>query len=99
VERFVPRDALPLPSAARSRALQRVEDAMRVLELVQRRRSLGAVPATRSGVLRVPLELSDLARFLVDVGEEPAGRLAVHARRLHEHGQRIAPPPPRAGTE
>ena len=54
VERFVPRDAQPLPFAARSRALQRVEDAMRVLELVQRRRSLGAVPATRSG----PVSLS-----------------------------------------
>ena len=50
-----------LPAAARARALQRVEDALGVVDLVERRRALGAVAPAAARVGRVALELADLA--------------------------------------
>ena len=81
VERLVPGDALPLTPSAGADPTQRVEDPLRVIHLVERRRALGAVAATASRVRRVALELLDLERRPVDVGEEAAGGLAVEADR------------------
>src|SRR5205085_5249736 len=85
VERLVPGDALEAVLAALADALHRVEDAVGIGDLVERRRSLRAVPPARAGVLRVPLELPDLERLLVHVREEPARGLAVEAPRRDEH--------------
>ena len=84
VERLVPRDALPLPFTARSRAFQRKEDAFRIRDLVERRRSLRAIPPATSRVVGISLELADLFRLLIDVRQESARGLAVEARRRHE---------------
>jgi len=46
VERLVPADTLPLAAAARADPLERVEDAVGVGDLVDRRRALGAVAPT-----------------------------------------------------
>src|SRR5690606_19763774 len=81
---FIPADLHPLPLAPPPRALQRLEDAVGVGDLVQRCRSLCAVAAARAGVLGVALELADLERRLVDVGEEAAGGFAVEAGRGDE---------------
>ena len=82
--RLVPGDALPLARAPRPDALQRVEDALRVVGLVDGRRPLGAVAAAAAGMHRVALELLDLQRGFVDVGQQPAGALAVEADRRHQ---------------
>jgi hypothetical protein len=70
VERRVPRDALPAVLAALAGAPQRKEDAVRVVDLVERRRPLRAVAPARAGVIRVALEL-DLG---VSRSRRPAGR-------------------------
>src|SRR5262247_2313956 len=57
VERLIPRDALPLAAAARPHAPQRIEDALRVGHLVERRGALGAVTAAASRVNRITFEL------------------------------------------
>src|SRR5688572_29928410 len=64
VQRGVPRDALPLARSARPAALHRIEDALGIVDLVDRRWPLGAVASTAAGMERVPLQLADLHRFL-----------------------------------
>ena len=85
VERVVPADPLPVAAAALPGATQRIQDALGVVDLVDRGRPLGAVATARSRVGRVALELLDRHVRLVDVGQQPAGRLAVEARGGHEH--------------
>ena len=79
----LPVDPLELAGAPRTAALERVQDALGILHLVQRRRPFGAGAATAAGMHRVAFELLDLAGRLVDVGQQPAGRLAVEADRRH----------------
>ena len=64
-----------------------------------RRRALRAVAPARAGVLGVALELAYLQRVAVDVGQQPARRLAVEARRRHEHRAALHAPRPRARVE
>ena len=91
VQDLVPAHALPLPGAARARALERVQDALGVVDLVDGRRPLGAVAAARGRVERVPLELPHAHRVAVDEGEQAAGRLAVEADRRARAGSAARP--------
>ena len=77
VQRLVPGRALPLAAAALADALQRVEDALRIANLIDCRGPLGAEVAATARVFRIALKLLNLHRLAVDVGEQPAGRLAV----------------------
>src|SRR5690606_27513479 len=79
LERFIPRHLLPASLAALARAAQRIQDAIRILELVGRDDALGAGPSAAAGMHRVAFDLADVERFLVDVRQDPAGRLAVEA--------------------
>ena len=88
VQRLFPRDAFPFACAALSLALQGIEDAFGIVNLVDGRRSLGAVASAAGRMRRVTLELAHQAGILVDVGKHPAGRLAVEAGGRH---QRVAP--------
>ncbi|MEJ7722313.1 MAG: hypothetical protein WKF58_18615 [Ilumatobacteraceae bacterium] len=99
VEGLVPRDALPPAAAALADALQRVQDPLGIVHLVEGRRALGAVAATAGGMLGVALDLGDLAALLIDVGDEPARRLAVEARRRHEAVRALLALRPRLGVE
>ena len=99
VERLVPADALPATLATVADAPHRVEDAVRVGDLVVDRGALRAVASARTRRLGVALELADLQRVLVDVGEEPTGGLAVEARRRDEHEALLDPPRPCAAVE
>ena len=85
VERLVPRDLGPSPCPASSDAAQRVQDAVGVLELVERGRPLRAVPPTGTGRIRVAFELAHLHRLSVHVRQQAARRLAVEARRRDQH--------------
>ena len=84
VEHVLPAHPLPLARAARADPALRVEDPLRVVDLVERRRALGAVAPARARVVRVALELLDLEGLAVHVGEQPAGGLAVEADRRHQ---------------
>ena len=99
VERLVPADLLPLAVAALADPLQRVEDAIGVGHLVERRRSLGAVAAARAGVLRVAFELAQLEGLFVHVRQETARRLAVEAGGRHQHVALLDPFGPRLRIE
>ena len=99
VERLVPGDGLPLPPPRAPARAKRVEDAVGIPDLVQRRRALGAVAPARAGVLGVALELAHLERLRVDVGEQAAGRLAVEARRRDEHRPPLDSSRPRLRVE
>ena len=79
VERLVPRHPLPLALAALAVAPQRIEDPIRILELVRRDDALGAGAAAAARVQRIAFDLADGQLLLVDVGEDAAGRLAVEA--------------------
>src|SRR5436190_20402662 len=83
-DHLVPRHSLPLAAAARTDAAHRVEDALRIGDLVQRRRALRAVAPARAGMMRVALELADRAVALVHPRDEAAGGFAVEADRRHE---------------
>src|SRR5262245_36292153 len=78
-QRFVPADALPLSTAARTFTLEGIENAIGILELVRRDDALGARAAAAARMHGVAFDLADLERLLVDVGEDAARRLAVEA--------------------
>ena len=61
-----------------------MQDAVGVVDLVDRRRAFRTQPAAARRVQRVALELADLVRFLVDVREQAARRFAIEARRRHQ---------------
>src|SRR6185295_1210557 len=94
LQHLVPAHAPPPALAAPAVPPQRVEDALGVVDLVDRGRPLRAVASARGGMERVALELADAHRVLVDVGEQAAGRLAVEADRGHEHVALLDAPRP-----
>ncbi len=95
VERCVPGGAFPFALAALAGTLERVEDAFRIVDLVDRRRTLGAVATATGRMDRIALQLANLAAFLIDVGQQATGRLAVEADRRHH--QEVALDPVRPG--
>src|SRR5207244_9522532 len=78
-ERLVPRHARPPASAPLSVTAQRVENPVRILELIRRDHALRAGAAAAARMQRVALDLADGQLFLVDIGKDAAGRLAVEA--------------------
>src|ERR1051325_7095414 len=95
VERFVPRRAFPLSFTAFSCALEWKKNAIRIVDLIERRWSLRAIAPTRTGMFRIPLELLDLTGDLVDISKQPACRFAVETRRRNERIVPLLPLRPR----
>ena len=91
VDRLLPADPFPLARAAISDPSERVQDAIGIGDLIQRRRSLGAVAAARAGVLGIAFELGDFERGLVDVGQQAARRFAVETGGGHQHEPLLDP--------
>src|SRR5713101_3706148 len=79
VQDLAPGHALPLSCPALPGPLERVENALRILDLIEGGGSLGAIAPAAAGMLGVALELLDLERLLVHIGQEAAGCLAVEA--------------------
>src|ERR1700730_9256061 len=84
IERFVPRHALPLALAAASRPPHRIEDALGIADLVDRRRPFGAVAAAAARMSGFAFELADREVALVDVSEQAASGFAVEADGRHQ---------------
>src|ERR1700716_3521400 len=79
LQHLVPRSPRPLPAPARPRALHRIQNAIRIMNLRDRGWPLRTKPPATCGMPWVALKLRDLPRFLIDVGEKPASRFAVEA--------------------
>ena len=69
---FFPRDAAPLAGAARSDALQWIEQAFGMVLVVERCLTAGAQLAARVGVVGVAFDLQDAA--ILDVAGDAADR-------------------------
>ena len=67
--RLLPGDLLPLAPTARPLALQGFQDALGVIDLIDRRRTLGAKASTRSRVERVAFKFGNVSRRLVNKRE------------------------------
>src|ERR1044071_5521971 len=75
VEHIIPTNAFPIPRTALTGSLQRIKNAIRIVDLIERRRPFSAVTSTASRILGIAFELLNLIRVFVDVGEQPARRL------------------------
>src|SRR5262245_54924206 len=73
VEHFVPGGSFPASSASWTYPFERIEDTLRIVNLVDGRRTFGAIAATRSRMKWIAFEFADLTRFLVNIGEQAAG--------------------------
>ena len=63
----------PLALAAFPRALERIENAVGIFELIRRDDALRAGAAAAAGVKRIAFDLADRQLIFVDVGEDAAG--------------------------
>src|SRR5579859_5360843 len=81
VQRLVPGRALPFALSALASALQGIENALRVVDLVDGRRAFGAVAPATAGVVGIAFELFDTPALFVHVGQQTAGSLAVKTNR------------------
>src|ERR1051326_848383 len=84
IQNLVPTDALPFSFAAFSTPLERIQNSIRIVDLIERRRALCAITSARSRVLRIPFELLNLIGVLIDVGKQTARRLAIETSRRHQ---------------
>ena len=73
LQRLVPADLRPAALAAPAGPLERVQDPVRVGDLVERGGPLGAVTPAGAGMLGVALELADGQGVAVDVSKQAAG--------------------------
>jgi hypothetical protein len=83
-ERIVPRDLPPLARAASAVALERIENAIGIVELIRSDDALRTGAAAAAGMERVAFDLANRQRVLVDVGENAARRLAVEANARND---------------
>ena len=81
---LIPSGALVLPRATRPTAFQRIQNALGVINLIQRGWALGAIAPARRRVMRVAFQLTDAIGFFVDPRHQPARGFAVEASGGHE---------------
>src|SRR5213593_674141 len=80
IEHFIPAYPFPFSFTAFSGPLQRIKYAIGIRDLIQRRRPLSTIAPSAPRILRIALELLNLIRVFVNVGEQPTRRLTVKAR-------------------
>src|SRR5579875_526611 len=76
-QHLVPGRALPFAFATPARTLQGIEDALRIVDLVDGSRAFGAVSSTTARVVRIALEFFDTSALFINIGEQATGRLTV----------------------
>jgi len=84
IERVIPTYPFPLAFTAFARALKRIKNAIRIGDLIQSRRSLGAIASARTRMLWITFKLLYLAGGFVDIGQQTASRFAVEAGGRNE---------------
>src|SRR6266516_8196864 len=84
VQYLIPRGAIPFALATFPRTFQRVEDAFRIVDLVDGSRAFGTIASPTAWVIGVALEFFDTTSFLIHVGHQTTGGLAVKADRWND---------------
>jgi len=87
-QRLFPRNLFPFAFATFAHSLQRIQNPFRVIDLIVRRGSLGAVTSPAARVDGVAFELANLVGVLVHVSEKSACRFAVETNGRHK---RVSP--------
>src|SRR5262249_1384403 len=77
IEYGVPSCALPLTRSARTLAFHRIQNALRIVDLIDRRRTFRAVPPTAGRMRWIPFKLADLQCLFVNVSQKPASGFTV----------------------
>ena len=85
IQSLVPPNSNPFPLATFSGAFQRIKNSVRIGDLIDRRRAFSAIAASRTRMLGIPFELSDLQALSVDVCKQSTRRFTVKAGRGHKH--------------
>src|SRR5207247_4622542 len=83
VEDSIPTDAFPFTFTAFARALQRIKNAIGIGDLIQRRRTFGAITSAAPRILRIAFELLNLVGLFIDIGQQPARGLAAETSGRH----------------
>src|SRR5579883_16882 len=76
-QHLVPGRALPFAFAAPARALEGIEDASGIVDLVDGGRALGAIPPATAWMVGIALEFFDTPALFINIGEQATGRLTV----------------------
>src|ERR1700730_13335391 len=74
LQHLVPGHSLPFALTAFTGALERIEDTLRIIDLVEGRRTFSAVASAAARMRRIALEFANAAGLLIDVSEQSAGR-------------------------
>ena len=77
VQYLIPGGAFPFALSTFATTFQRVEDAFRIVDLVDGGRAFGAVAATAAGMRRIAFKLLHPHLLFVYIGKQAAGGLAV----------------------
>src|ERR1700686_2582109 len=76
VEDFIPAHALPFSFSSLAGSPQGIQNALRIVYLVDCRRAFRAIAATAAGMRGISFKLMHLHFLFVDVGQQPACSLA-----------------------
>src|SRR5262249_35931968 len=79
VQDLVPTHAFPFSFSALAGAAQRIEDALRIVDLIDGGRPFGAVASTTAAMRGIAFEFLDAHLLFVDVSQQPAGSFTVEA--------------------
>src|SRR5437762_4433216 len=79
IQYLIPGSAFPFALSTFATTFQRVEDAFRIIDLVDGSRAFSAVASPAAGVIGIALEFFDTTGFLVHVGHQTTGGFAVKA--------------------
>ena len=83
-KRLLPGNPFPLTFPAFAYSFERIQDPLRIIDLIVCGRTLGAVSPAAARMDGIPLELANLVRFFIYVSQEPAGRFAIEAHSGHK---------------
>src|ERR1700722_3833637 len=83
-QHLVPCGSRPLSSTSWAVAFHRIQDAIGVVNLRNRGRTLSAKASAARWMFGIAFKLGDLPSFFIDIGEKSAGRFAVEAYRRNE---------------
>ena len=92
---FIPCRPLEFSGTTGAGTLERIEDPVGIVHLVQRRWTLGTVSSARSGMPGIALDLPNLSIGPVDVGGEPTGRFTIETSGGHDTVVDFLSPRPR----
>jgi hypothetical protein len=84
VEYFVPSRAFPFSLAASADAFQRIANSLGIANLIEGRRSFGAISTSAAGMFRIAFEAPNTMRVLLDKTQQSARRFAIETDRRND---------------